>query len=114
MQKSTVDEIRKRFDKDVERFSNLEVGQTTTIDSPLMLELVTQAAAATNPQADHVLDVGCGAGNYTLKLLEVLPNIDVTLVDLSQPMLDRASERIGAESGGTIRHKGAGESLFQG
>ena len=103
MQKSTVDEIRKRFDKDVERFSNLEVGQTTTIDSPLMLELVTQAAAATNPQADHVLDVGCGAGNYTLKLLEVLPDINVTLVDLSQPMLGRASERIGAASGGTIQ-----------
>jgi tRNA (cmo5U34)-methyltransferase len=27
--------------------------------------------------------VGCGAGNYTLKLLESLPNLDVTLIDLS-------------------------------
>jgi tRNA (cmo5U34)-methyltransferase len=103
MQKSTVAEIRKRFDNDVERFSNLHTGQTTTIDSPLMMELVTEAAAATNPQATHILDVGCGAGNYTLKLLQSLPDLDITLVDLSQPMLARATERIAAISGGSIQ-----------
>jgi len=103
MSKSTVDEIRQRFDKDVERFSNLEIGQTTTIDSPLMLDLITQAAGASNPQARQLLDIGCGAGNYSLKFLESLPNVDVTLVDLSQPMLTRASERIGAVSTGEIR-----------
>ena len=103
MKKSTVDEIRKRFDKDVERFSNLEIGQTTTIDSLLMLELVTQAAAATNPQARHILDVGCGAGNYSLKLMGSLPDVDITLVDLSKPMLDRATERITAVSNGSVQ-----------
>jgi SAM-dependent methyltransferase len=56
--------------------------------------LVTEAAAATTPHARHVLDVGCGAGNYTLKLLERLPGLDATLIDLSQPMLDRARERV--------------------
>lgn len=103
MKKSSVDEIRERFDNDVERFSNLEVGQTTTIDSPLMLELVSQAAAATNPEATHILDVGCGAGNYTLKFLQSQKELDVTLVDLSQPMLDRASKRIAAVSSGSIQ-----------
>ena len=103
MKKSTVDEIRERFDSDVERFSNLEIGQTTTIDSPLMLELVTHTAAATNPGATYILDIGCGAGNYTLKLLQSLPDLNVTLVDLSQPMLDRASERIAAVSTGSIQ-----------
>ena len=100
MQKSTVDEIRKRFDKDVERFSNLEIGQTTTVDSPLMLELVTQSAAASNPQARHILDIGCGAGNYSLKLLQSLPDLDITLVDLSEPMLVRARQRVAALSKG--------------
>src|ERR1700678_1676195 len=94
MMKSTVDEIQRRFDADVERFSNLETGQSATVDAPLAMSLVAQAAATTTCQARHVLDVGCGAGNYTLKLLERLPNLDVTLIDLSQPMLDRAKERI--------------------
>jgi tRNA (cmo5U34)-methyltransferase len=94
--KSTVDQIRERFDHDVERFSNLETGQSATIDAPLVLDLITTVAALTNPDATHVLDIGCGAGNYTLKLLERLPDVDVTLIDLSKPMLDRALQRIGA------------------
>jgi tRNA (cmo5U34)-methyltransferase len=100
--KSTVDEIRQRFDADVERFSNLETGQSATVDAPLALELIAQAAAATTPHARHVLDVGCGAGNYTLKLLERLPNLDVTLIDLSQPMLDRARLRVSPATTGRI------------
>ncbi len=87
---------------DVERFSNLETGQSATIDAPLVLDLITQAAAATNPQAKAMLDVGCGAGNYTLKTLAALPKLDVTLVDLSQAMLDRAVERISQVEVGPI------------
>ncbi len=100
--KSTVDEIRARFDADVERFSNLETGQSATVDAPYVLDLVTEAAAATTPHAKRVLDVGCGAGNFTLKLLERLPNLDCTLVDLSRPMLDRAVERITPKTSGQV------------
>src|SRR4051794_41872070 len=88
--KSTVEEIRQRFDADVKRFSNLKTGPSATVDAPLALALVAEAAAATTPHARHVLDLGCGAGNYALKLLEQLPNLDATLIDLSPPMLDRA------------------------
>jgi len=49
--KSTPEQIRQRFDNDVERFSNLETGQSATMDAPLVLELITSAAAATNPDA---------------------------------------------------------------
>ena len=59
--KSTVEEIRQRFDADVERFSNLETGQSATVDAPLVMALVAEAAAATTPHARHALDVGCGA-----------------------------------------------------
>lgn len=100
--KSTVDEIRQRFDADVERFSNLETGQSATVDSPLAMALIAEAAAAVTPHARHVLDVGCGAGNYTLKLLECLTNLDVTLVDLSRPMLDRAAERVRQATTGRV------------
>jgi tRNA (cmo5U34)-methyltransferase len=92
--KSTVDEIRERFDADVERFSNLETGQTATMDAPLILELTADAAAAICPAATTMLDIGCGAGNYTLKVLKRLPGLEVTLVDLSRPMLDRARQRV--------------------
>jgi tRNA (cmo5U34)-methyltransferase len=94
--KSTPEEIRRRFDADVERFSNLETGQSATIDAPLSLELIAQAARGVRPEAATLLDIGCGAGNYTLKLLRHLPLRSVTLIDLSGPMLDRAVERIRA------------------
>jgi tRNA (cmo5U34)-methyltransferase len=100
--KSTVEEIRQRFDADVERFSNLETGQSATVDALLAMALVAEAAAVTTPHARHVLDVGCGAVNYTLKLLESLPNLDATLIDLSQPMLDRARERVNRATAGRI------------
>ena len=100
--KSTVEAIRQRFDHEVERFSNLETGQSATIDAPLALDLVTQTAAALNPQATSVLDVGCGAGNYTLKLLGLLPHLDATLVDLSQPMIDRALARVAPATSGRV------------
>ncbi len=93
--KSSVAEIRARFDQDVERFSNLSTGQTATVDAAECMDLVTAAAAAATPQAGAVLDVGCGAGNFSLKLRERLPGVRFTLNDLSQPMLDRARERLG-------------------
>jgi len=101
--KSSVEEIRARFDQDVERFSNLETGQSATVDAPLCLDLVAEAAAAVTPGARRLLDVGCGAGNFTLKLLQRLPDLDVTLLDLSRPMLDRAEQRIGATRRGCVR-----------
>jgi tRNA (cmo5U34)-methyltransferase len=100
--KSSVDEIRQRFDANVERFSSLETGQAAAIDSPLAMALITEAAATITPNATSVLDVGCGAGNYTLRLLERLPNRNVTLVDLSRPMLDRAVQRTRPTTTGTI------------
>lgn len=101
-QKSTVAEIRYRFDNDVERFSNLDTGQITIIDAPLSLELTTSAAFYINPAAVNMLDIGCGAGNYTLKMLEKIPNLNCTLIDLSMPMLERAKERVAKVTTGQI------------
>lgn len=117
--KSTVEEIRVRFDQEVERFSNLQTGQQATIDATLSLALIAESAARVTPQATALLDVGCGAGNYSLKVLEKLPNLEVTLVDLSRAMLDRAVERVSRATTGKvtalqsdIRELNFGESRF--
>jgi tRNA (cmo5U34)-methyltransferase len=100
--KSTNEEIRERFDHDVERFSKLETGQVSTLDATLSLELITESAKRINPSATQILDIGCGAGNYTLKMLSKIPNLNCTLIDLSKPMLDKAFERIAHETGGEV------------
>jgi tRNA (cmo5U34)-methyltransferase len=100
--KSTVQQIRERFDQDVERFAKLETGQSATMDAPLVLDLIAGTVAALYPQARAMLDVGCGAGNYSLKVLQRLPDLDVTLIDLSRPMLERARERVSQATRGSV------------
>ena len=101
--KSTVDEIRNRFDSDVERFSQLETGQAATVDAPLAMELITKAAVATTSPIGRVLDIGCGAGNNTVKLRHVVGHdFEVDLLDLSQPMLSRAVKRVAECNGGGV------------
>lgn len=103
MKKSTVEEIRARFDGEVERFSVLETGQAATIDAPLAMELISRAANATTSPVRRVLDLGCGAGNNTLKLLEYAGSFDADLLDLSLPMLERARQRVTAAGAGRVR-----------
>lgn len=99
---STVAEIKQRFDNDVERFSNLDTGQLSTIDAKISLELITDAAKRIVPHAKNILDVGCGAGNYTLMMLSKLPNLNCTMIDLSKPMLDKAFERVSQQTNAAI------------
>src|SRR5690606_28552341 len=102
--KSTLAEIQHRFDNDVERFSNLETGQQTTLDASFNMQLIAEGIAALYPAGAVVLDIGCGAGNYDVKLLEYIKPLDITLVDLSRPMLNKAKERVDAvNTGGTSR-----------
>lgn len=101
--KSSIDEIRQRFDHDVDRFSNVETGQTATIDAPLAMELITQAACQSTKKIRRVLDIGCGAGNNTIKLSTHVSPFDCDLVDLSLPMLERAKMRISDVNSGNIK-----------
>ena len=101
-QKSSPDAIRDNFDQQVERFSNLETGQTTAIDSPLCMELVARSAALLNPNAKRIMDLGCGGGNYAVKITSFLPDVDCTLIDLSANMLAKAEERVAANITGKV------------
>jgi tRNA (cmo5U34)-methyltransferase len=101
--KASSEEIEQRFDNDVERFANLETGQTATMDAPLAMELITEAAVAASSPINSVLDIGCGAGNNTLKLLQCVEGFDCDLVDLSENMIDRAHDRVAALNSGRTR-----------
>ncbi|MBD1426636.1 methyltransferase domain-containing protein [Sphingobacterium arenae] len=100
--KSTIQEIEERFDKDVARFSKLETGQQTTLDAAFNMELITESIVRCSPKLKAVLDIGCGAGNYMVKLAQKVVDIDITLLDLSQPMLDKALERVGEATLGKV------------
>lgn len=102
--KSTSDEIRSRFDSDVERFSSLETGQVATIDAPLAMSLISEAAVSSTKNIHRVLDIGCGAGNNTIRLRQAAGrDFDVDLLDLSAPMLERAALRVREGNSGAIR-----------
>lgn len=100
--KSSPDSIRQNFDQQVERFSNIETGQTTAIDSPLCMELVARSAALLNPDAKRVMDLGCGGGNYAVRVTSLLPDVDCTLIDLSANMLAKAEERVLGNISGNV------------
>lgn len=117
--KSSPEAIRRNFDQQVERFSNIETGQTTAIDSPLCMELIARSAQLMNPGAKSIMDLGCGGGNYAVKVASLLPDVDCTLVDISANMLERAVERVGEIISGKVtvlygdyRELDLGENLY--
>jgi tRNA (cmo5U34)-methyltransferase len=102
-EKSTVDQIRQRFDADVERFSKLETGQQAAMDAPVILDVVARSAACHVRPHGTLLDLGCGAGNFTLRVLDQVSPLNCVLVDLSRPMLERAELRVKAATSGRVQ-----------
>jgi len=102
-EKSTIEQIRQRFDADVERFSKLETGQQAAMDAPLILNVVARSAACHARPQGTLLDLGCGAGNFALRVLSQVSPLDCVLVDLSRPMLERAEHRVKAATSGSVQ-----------
>ena len=104
--KRSVEAIRARFERDVERFCQLENGQRSTMDAPVAMALITEAAVQSTQPIRRVLDVGCGAGNNTIALLRRLDAgtaVDCDLLDLASAMLARAKARVAGETRGQVR-----------
>jgi len=49
-----------------------------------------------NPK--HIMDLGCGNGNITHKLLELYPDINYTLLDASENMLELCKAQFGSQN----------------
>lgn len=97
MKKISMDELRRRFDVDVDRFSDERNGQRTAVDAALVLDMLERLIARMHPGAKDLCDIGCGAGNFALRIARTLPGLELTLLDLSEPMLRRAAQRLEAE-----------------
>ena len=102
-EKSSVEEIRQRFDADVERFSKLETGQQAAMDATIILEVVARSAACHARPNGALLDLGCGAGNFTLRVLAEVSPLDCVLVDLKPADVDRAELRVRAATTGSVQ-----------
>ena len=85
------------------RFIQLEIGQHATVDAPLVLDLVAAAARTHLTTGGRILDLGCGAGNFTLKVMQATGPLACDLVDLSRPMLERATQRVREAGATTVR-----------
>lgn len=75
--KSTIQDIERRFDNDVERFSDLAKGQVATIDAPLAMDLITEAAIASTRRRESFRGV--------VNLLPVSPDSLVKTSDVYFP-----------------------------
>ena len=64
---------------------------------PLLRQMLSFAPFARNAELD-VLDVGAGYGAVSEEVLQAFPAARVTLQDYSQPMLDRARQRLAGGS----------------
>lgn len=100
--KSGIEQIRQKFNGLVDKYSNLETGQATAVDSVRIARLIASVASNVCPHAVELLDIGCGAGNYSIRIASGLPDINVTLVDLSEKMLERAQQRLQKITNGKI------------
>jgi tRNA (cmo5U34)-methyltransferase len=101
--KSSPEEIRHKFNSLVDRYSDTQTGQNTAVDSALIAELIARVAANVNPEAREILDIGCGAGNYAIRMATFINAVNVTLIDLSEKMLNKAADRISEITKGKIR-----------
>lgn len=69
-----------------------------------VLTLIAEIAASL-AAAPRVLDLGCGDGEVSAAILAKQPNAAVTLVDISEDMLEHAQERLrGAAGLEVVRH----------
>jgi len=71
----------------------------------LLGQFVLDIPAGFKPE--HILDLGCGNGNITSKLLPLFPDAHYTLLDASDKMLDICKAQFGA------KNKTYAESYFQ-
>jgi len=89
------DNIASEFDAFSENYTNDMIGCV-----PYYLKLMSSITGMLphNFKPVNILDLGCGNGNVTAKLLHIFPNAHYTLLDASQEMLNLCQQQFRAAS----------------
>jgi len=84
-------DLKKHFNKEAEAFDNQVLKNIPKY--PEMLTALINAIPD-NKENPKVLDLGCGTGNITQKLLTRFPQAEVTCLDLSENMIKIAKNKL--------------------
>lgn len=84
-------DLKKHFNKEAEAFDNQVLKNIPKY--PEMLTVLINAIPD-NKENPKVLDLGCGTGNITQKLLTRFPQAEVTCLDLSENMIKIAKNKL--------------------
>ena len=58
-----------------------------------ILSIISRVAAELGPANPKIIDLGCGLGDVTSEILKLKPQADVLMIDFSDEMIRRSSER---------------------
>lgn len=84
-------DLKKHFNQEAEAFD-----KQVLKNIPKYPEMLTALinAIPDNKETPKILDLGCGTGNITQKIMEKFPNAQVTCLDLSENMIEIAKNKL--------------------
>ncbi|MDO5851945.1 MAG: methyltransferase domain-containing protein [Methanobacteriaceae archaeon] len=86
-----MDQIKEHFNKRSKKFDN-EILKIFPKYNTMLTALIN--AIPNTKNNPKIIDLGCGTGNITLKILEKFPNAEITCLDLSEDMIQIAKEKL--------------------
>jgi tRNA (cmo5U34)-methyltransferase len=87
-----MDKIKQHFEEEAREFDRIIV--TLIPDYSQMLEALVSAFPFEHYAPVRVIDLGCGTGTVTARVLQIFPNAQVTCLDLAENMIAMAKARL--------------------
>jgi tRNA (cmo5U34)-methyltransferase len=92
----TMSEIKSSFNNEAQIYDDIILKLIPHYHE--MIDALVSSIPFEKAASIKVLDLGCGTGTIAKTILEQFPNAKITLVDISEKMLELAEQKIGVES----------------